>query len=71
MVQKGYNSYRSEIEAFKFASRNRSLEFHSSEPASGLLPPSAMTCRWIFCSIAVIHFPQRSEAVIGLRVINF
>jgi hypothetical protein len=31
----------------------------------------AMTCRWIFCSIAAIHFPQRSEAAIGLRVINF
>jgi hypothetical protein len=34
-------------------------------------PLTAITCRWIFCSIAAIHFPQRSEAAIGLRVINF
>jgi hypothetical protein len=45
MAQKGYNCYRSEIEAFKFVFRNLSLEFRSSEPAIGLLPPSATTGR--------------------------
>jgi hypothetical protein len=42
-----------------------------SEAAVGDLTLPAITCRWIFCSIAAIHFPQRSEAAIGLRVINF
>jgi hypothetical protein len=43
----------------------------------GMLPPvvsrrqSAITCRSEYFSNAAIHFVQRSEAAIGLRMINF
>jgi hypothetical protein len=45
--------------------------FRFYEAAVRDLRQSAMTRRWIFCSIPAIHFRRCSEAAIGLRVINF